>query len=377
MRILQIYELGPLDGENVTNGIDISILELSKNLVKLGHEVSVLCGAGNGVSERHCTDGVEIIPVDFLNLMHRTWSPYNLRFLRQTVFPLVALKNRYDYDIYHGHVYTSGLLANYLARRKSAKAVNTIHGSYYPIWGEIEGFFTARFYKNSERLLAPLLAKISDLQIHTASYFAQKVVEWGAPIEKIRVIYNGYSPEIFHPHSEFGDFGYHHPPILFTARRLVRKNGVEYLLKAFEKILRERESTLIIAGDGPEKQKLERLSSSMSISDHVIFLGVLPHHDISVYLSIADVVVLPSLIEASSLFALEAIAMEKPLVATRVGGLPEIADGALFVNPRDVDALADGISQALDNGSGHKNKVEKHTWGEVARQTEKAYYSLF
>jgi glycosyltransferase involved in cell wall biosynthesis len=293
------------------------------------------------------------------------------------VFPLAALRNWDDYDIYHGHVYTSGLLASYLARRNGAKAVSTIHGSYYPIWNEIEGYLKARFYKNTERMLAPLLARMSDLQIHTASYSARKVMEWGAPREKIRVIYNGYSPEVFHPKRSRKGFGGDDLPIVFTARRLVRKNGVEYLVRAFEKILRERNSLLLIAGDGPERGRLERLSIRLGISEHVVFLGLLPHSDVPSYMSIADVVVLPSLIEASSLFALEALAMGKPLVATRVGGLPEIADGALFVKPRDDAALAEGIFQVLDNGFRQKYNVEKHTWTEVARRTEDAYLSLF
>ena len=82
MRILQIYEMNPLES---VGGIEVAILELSKQLVKLGHEVSILTGAGprNGVVYQ---DGIEIINFDFLGAMKHTYSSGRLTFLRQLLF---------------------------------------------------------------------------------------------------------------------------------------------------------------------------------------------------------------------------------------------------------------------------------------------------
>ncbi|MEE8168533.1 MAG: glycosyltransferase family 4 protein [Candidatus Hydrothermarchaeales archaeon] len=375
MKILQIYELGPLDEVNVHSGIDVAILELSKHLSRMGHEVSILCGAGNGVIGKHYVGDVEIIPVEFSGIMRRTWSPSNLRFIRQAAFPFVVQAKKLDkFDIYHGHVYASGLLANYLARRSRGKAVNTIHGSYYPIWNEIASPLEAGFYGNCERILAPLLARMSNLQIHTAGYFAKQVLEWGAPKEKIRVIHNGVDSDVFHPSVKAVEFD-KDAPVIFTARRLVRKNGVEYLVRAMKHVLRKEDCSLLIAGDGPERSRLEGLASKLGISSRIIFLGLLQHREIPSYLALADVAVVPSLIEASSLFILEAMAMDKPLVATKVGAIPEIAAGALLVEPKDEVALADGILQALKDGFDGYAKVQC-TWEDVARQTEDCYFNI-
>ncbi len=387
MRILQIYELGPLSREKTTNGVDVAIFELSKHLAKLGHEVSVLCGAGkDGDLERRWIDGVEIIPTDCLDLMRRTWSPCNLRLTRQITFPFTVIRKELgDYDIYHGHIYISGLIANYMARKTGGKAINTIHGSYYPIWDEIESLVAARFYRAFEKMFATHLAKISNLQIHTAGYFAEQVIKWGGPQEKVTVIYNGVDTDMFNP--TIAPVAYEKKvPIIFTARRLVKKNGLEYLIKALWQVLAKGgECELLIAGGGPEKRRLESLAESLGIREYVKFLGLLPHHEIPKYLSLADLVVVPSLMEASSLFVLEAMAMEKPVIATRVGGIPEIIpeDQGTLIKPKDVDALTRKLTAALNGQMGSndhgtsKERIEDYSWQKIAMQTEEAYKACF
>jgi len=384
MKILQIYELGPLDREDVCNGIDVAILELSRHLSELGHEVTVLTGAGKKKEARMEIDGIKIISTDFAGLMQRTWDPVNLKFLRQLIFPLTALKEKLDgYDIYHGHIYTSGLLAAYLAQRNKGAAVNTIHGSYYPIWGEIASPLTAYFYKFSERILAPLLAKLCDLQIHTGGYFAEQVIKWGAPEDAIKVIHNGTDPKMFHPDVAPAEFS-KNTPVIFTARRLVRKNGVEHLIEALSYVLREKDCHLMIAGDGPERAMLESLAERLGISEHITFLGLVPHVQIPPYLSLADIVVIPSIIESSSLFMLEAMACGKPVIATRTGGIPEIMNNGngILIGPANARELAEKILLLYDLETREKLGRNAHrdamqfTWKKIAKETEKEYLRI-
>jgi len=108
MKILHIYELGPLSSDTM-GGIELAILELCKELVALGNDVTILTGARNSCSERYI-NGVRILPVDCLNTMRWTWSASNLKLSRQALFPLAVLGRRLrGYDIYHGHIYVSGL----------------------------------------------------------------------------------------------------------------------------------------------------------------------------------------------------------------------------------------------------------------------------
>ncbi|MEA2053218.1 MAG: glycosyltransferase family 4 protein [Euryarchaeota archaeon] len=379
MKILHIYELGPISSDTM-GGIELAILELSKELVALGNEVTILTGARNSCSERYI-DGVRILPVDFLNLMRWTWSASNLKLSRQALFPLAVLGRQLrGYDIYHGHIYVSGLIASYLARMNHAVAVNTIHGSYYPIWKEIANPVAAGFYRSCERFLAPMLAKHVQLQIHPAKDFAEQVLAWGAPADRLKVIHNGVNINHFHPGIVPVEQD-HSLPVLFTARRLVKKNGLEYLLRAMKRVLSEERCKLIIAGNGPESQRLKTLSADIGVSKHVEFVGAVPHNLMPKYLAAADFAVLPSLIEATSLFALEAMAMAKPVVATNVGGLPEIlTNAALLVESMNERELGDAIIQLLQDTEGRDKMgksgrwlAEKHSWKTVAEQTDAEY----
>ena len=124
-------------------------------------------------------------------------------------------------------------------------------------------------------------------------------------------------------------------------------------------ILRRVPVDLYLAGIGPEKEDLERRIAQHGIEDHVHFLGGIPNHELPPILSSADAVVVPSLIEATSLAALEAMACERPMAVSRVGGLPEIIDescGVLFesANPED---LANKIVELLSKPVAERGKM--------------------
>lgn len=396
MKILQIYELAPHD-DTVTGGIEVAILETSKELTALGHEVTILTGAKDYPGER-ILDGVRIISIDFHGIMKRTWSGSNLSFGRQLLFPIaVFFNNPGTYDIYHGHIYTSGLIANYLARRSDGIAVNTIHGSYYPIWNKLTNPFAATFYRTAERILAPLLAKWSDIQIHTGDYFAKQVIRWGASEHKIKTIHNGVDITTFNPSVPPITHRYSSDkqcisidmstPIILTARRLVKKNGIDYLIRASKHVLKEEKCQLVIIGDGAERSSLEQLAHDLDIQNHVHFLGSIPHDQLPPYLALADIAVVPSLIEASSIFMLEAMAMAKPVIATNAGGLPEVLNSStgILVEPMDEIELADAILELLQSeerrlqlGKDAKRYVKaNHSWKAVAQHIEFEYKHLF
>ena len=126
---------------------------------------------------------------------------------------------------------------------------------------------------------------------------------------------------------------------------------------------------------------MESLSADMGVSEYVEFVGAVPHSLMPAYLAAADIAVLPSLIEATSLFALEAMAMAKPVVATNVGGLPEIlGNAALLVEPMNERELGDAIIQLLQDeerrdemGKNGRRLAEKHSWKTIAERTDAEY----
>jgi glycosyltransferase involved in cell wall biosynthesis len=382
LKIAHIYELGPQPEGVLLGGIEVALLELSKSLTKLGHEVTIVSGASSRASEFRIED-VSVKNVDLAGSMKRTWDPSNLRFARQVAFPFASLAaDLSGFDIYHGHFYTSGVAANVLARKYGGVAVNTLHGSYYDIWRYIEPPLVASLYRFTERALAPALARMSKMQIHTGAYFARRVIEWGAPADKVVTIHNGFDPREFHPDVVPAE-SLSDQTVLFTARRLVEKNGVDYLILAMPDIIAQHDAQLVIAGDGPHRHHLERLVEQSGLQDTVSFIGAVPHTELPQYISASDIVVIPSLMEASSLFLIEAMACERPVVATNVGGIPEILNDrcGVLVRPRDAFALSQGVNQLLADRSlrdelateAYAAVRETLTWDNVALRTEKAY----
>ena len=142
----------------------------------------------------------------------------------------------------------------------------------------------------------------------------------------------------------------------------------------------------MIVGDGAERQSLEQLAQDLDIQNQVHFLGSVPHDKLPPYLALADIAVVPSLIEASSIFMLEAMAMAKPVIATNAGGLPEVLTPStgVLVEPMDEIGLADAILELLQNeeqgsqlGKNARQYVEtNHSWKAVAQKIEFEYEHL-
>jgi glycosyltransferase involved in cell wall biosynthesis len=348
--IALIYELGPADDGSYLGGIESHILSLARHLAR-DHDVTLLTGMIPGSQPRSEMYGFDLIRSDVLGLVQRSWNPTNLTTQRQLFSIPAFLRDgaKIDADIYHGHIYASGVAALQLAGSTSAKAINTIHGSYYDHWEEITGSgLKAAAYRLGERLLATYLSRNCSRQIHTATDFAQKVERWGGPHDHLRVILNGVDTDKFSPRVE-PTLGRGERPTVMTVRRLVPKNGVRYFVEARRHL--ETDADFIIVGDGPERRRLEELSLHLGVTDRVEFAGPIPNQTLPGILASADVVVVPSLVEASSISLLEAMAMGKPTVVTNIPGIDEVASPqrSLMIPPADPQSLARSVDTILSN----------------------------
>lgn len=143
--------------------------------------------------------------------------------------------------------------------------------------------------------------------------------------------------------------------VIFTASRLSPEKGVDYVIRALVKIKKGvPNAMLVIAAKGPYRSFLESLVVQLNLKDSVIFMGELPKNELPSYHNMADVFVMPSFKEGLGFNALEAMACEKPVVATNVGGIKDsVIDGVtgLMVKPRDADALAQAVIHILNNPS--------------------------
>ncbi len=396
LNIAMIFELGPHDDSSIGGGVELHALNLSKALVKKGHKVTYITGSIPNNEKKTTIDGVEIRRLDLLSTIKHSYNPQQLKFSRQLFFlfkntlPLLRREiDGSDFDLFHGHVYSSGLVAVSLGKRNHKKIVNTMHGSYYKYWNQlVKNRLKVGFYRKMERKLAPYLARKSDCQIHTDYDYAQIVKSWckEETKEKIHTILNGVDIEIFKPdilpeakiNNEEG-------PIIMTTRRLVVKNGVIHLIRGFEQILKKYSTAkLIIVGDGPERFSIEKEVKQRELQKNVKLIGMVPNKKIPSYLALADVVVVPSIVEASSISVLEAMAMRKAIVASDIPGIREITDqgkNCVLVPPKNPKELAKGVVKLLDSEErsielsklGYDMAVKEFSWEKKAEDTEVLY----
>jgi glycosyltransferase involved in cell wall biosynthesis len=167
-----------------------------------------------------------------------------------------------------------------------------------------------------------------------------------------------------------------------TVSRLVKKNGVEYLIRSMVEV----DGKLIILGDGKLKNKLERLTDKLNLKEKVEFKGEISNENVYQHLSQADVFVRPSLSEGLGNSFLEAMAVGVPVIGTRVGGIPDFleddktglpAQTGWFCDVKNPESIAEKINYILDSknkeivervvDNAQKMVIEKYDWNKISQ----------
>jgi glycosyltransferase involved in cell wall biosynthesis len=217
-------------------------------------------------------------------------------------------------------------------------------------------------FTRRQRLLVRWASRLVDPFICVSHDGARCAAAQGIAARRLRVIWNGI---------DLDRFAFRGPqpagPAVVVAR-LTAEKDVQNLLRAVPQVARVLPQFRVeIAGDGPCRAALERLGAELGVAERVRFLGEV--RDVPALLARARLFVLPSQTEGISLTILEAMASGLPVVATRVGGSPEVVEGGtgVLVPPRDPEALAHAIvrvagnpDEALLMGRAARRRVEAH-----------------
>ncbi|MGD0328596.1 MAG: glycosyltransferase family 4 protein [Minisyncoccia bacterium] len=207
--------------------------------------------------------------------------------------------------------------------------------------------FFVRVFRHIQTRVALRAARV----IVPSNYLKSIVVTWGVPADKIQVIYNavpieelGNVPESVKKLSR---------PLIVTAGRLVPWKNMEGVIDAVAMLRKKgNAATLVLIGEGPLYGKLSARASE-NLKEACVMTGILTHPDMLATVKVGDVFVLNSSYEGLSHHLIEALALGKPIIATRVGGNPEvIADGenGLLIPVGDMPALVDALARLLDGG---------------------------
>lgn len=392
MRIAQVSAhtspLAPLGGRE-TGGMNVYVLELSRELARLGYEVDIFTRQDGELPE------VEDLEPN-LRLVRIEAGPREpvekeeivgcLPQFAEGMEAFAAAQAR-PYDVIHSHYWQSGWAGGLLARK-----LNLPHAVMFHTLGEVKN--RARISEGEPRSRIHHEHNIARraTAIVTASDHERVLLEryYGADPARMHTIPCGVDLDLFRPldrESSRLKLGLHPGgPVILWVGRLEKLKGVDILIGALAQ-LDERDFTLLIVG-GDERahglrSELEAQARAEGIAANVRFEGAVAHDALPLYYSAADVCVVPSYYESFGLVAVEAMACGTPVVASRVGGLVStVQDGVsgYLIPWRCPEPFAEKLEVLLnnpelrDNFSGAARKsVERFRWRNVALEITSVY----
>jgi glycosyltransferase involved in cell wall biosynthesis len=325
-------------------------------MVERGHSATVLAPSFQGLPS-HTIDGIPVhrfryAPSRWENLTHEQGAPNKIRtptyqllgvpYVAMGIRAAANLARRERFDVIHAHwPFPHGPIASAAHAISGAPVVMNSHGAEYAL---------ARRKKWVRPLLRDSLNRAQCL-ISNSSHTAAEVkalsgrdsaiIPYGSTVQA--------RPTPL-PRNAI-------PRILFTGR-LIQRKGVEYLIRAMRSILTSRRAILQITGDGDQRATLEQLTHSLGLSEHVEFFGFVTNSKLDELYAGCDVYVNPSIVddhgdtEGLGLGPIEAFSHGRPVVATAVGGIPDVVKHqrtGLLVPEKDPGALANAILSVLDD----------------------------
>jgi len=212
--------------------------------------------------------------------------------------------------------------------------------------GSLDDFQTRRYGMRVEffRYLRALVPRLARRVIVASVHYSRIVQGWGVPASKIVVIPNAIANAVPVLPGQVPQ-----GPIVLTAGRLVAGKGYEDLIKMMPHM---PGWNLVIAGDGPLRENLERLVKGEDLENRVTFVGSVSPAEMAGWYRTARAFVLNSESESFSYVVLEAMAAGVPVIATRVGAIPELIDDGkegVLVTPSDKDAIRAALREVLED----------------------------
>ena len=346
-------------------GIQTHVYELSRALVKLGHHVYVLTRLKDpSLPKEETREGINIFRCKLVN-SHLVYNWQLRRKLRELI-------NTFNIDIVHVH----GMRPLEGCKNLAIPVIFTNHTSSFikrSQQGKNVQLKMLKQLKVADAILAP--SQILADQTRATGYAGPiRFISNGVDIEKFSPGVSGVRNKLNIPESAF---------VIIMAGRLHAVKGVVYLAKALS-LLSHPDLHVIVVGEGSEKNEFETITRSSPCADHIHMLGSIPNDDMPDFYRAADVSILPSLMEATSITGLEAMACGLAVIGTNVGGLPVIInDGVngLLVEPKSAEALAGAIQNLLSDRrltknmgqDGRKRAVNEFSWARIAQHVLDSY----
>ncbi len=337
-----------------TGGVQIYMTYLAKELMKMGHEITVIsyANASPQLGEKVKRAPKMTIPGlrGFVFILH---SAYSLA--------------REQFDVASTHYALTSGLAGFLASFTGKKYVITFHGSDLRL----------------SKMVSRLAASRADAIVSVSSWVKEELNSLGIDVN--RVISGGIDPSIFMnlPSKEKArDMLNLNNYVVLSVGTFTQAKGFDMIPIIASLVNKEVDAEFILVGDGPLLNELRRKTSLLGLNNKVKFVGSKTLYETSLYYRAADVLLHPARYEGYGLVALESLAAGTPVVATNTGGLKDVVRDGVdgFLVKRDPNEFASRILVLLKNedmrdkmGKEGRKRALKRTWRRVAEE----YVELF
>jgi glycosyltransferase involved in cell wall biosynthesis len=376
IKVLHIHTLPIISGSGLNTYLSM------KGMNKATYRVDLACAPGGKLIDLVEGQGMRVIP--FKNLVQP------LHPVKDVLIPidLSLFLKKERYHIVHTHNSKAGFVGRLAATLARVPViVHTVHGfafhDHEPGWRRM-------LFRNVERLASHWCDRMI--------FISQPLMDWAlqeriVDRRKVLKIYSGIEFGHFHPVTEDEKktlrkkWGIKEGSLVIgMVSKLWDGKGHEILISAFKELKQEIEdAVLVIVGEGYLRGKLVNLVQSFGLAESVLFTGF--QTDVSEIIATFDVVALPSLFEGMGRVLLEAMAMEKPVVASRVGGIPDLVhDGVngILIAPGSVQELRCGLIKILRNPimaaemgkQGRKRINSEFSADMMVRSIETVYHEL-
>ena len=368
-------------------GTEKHIYEVSKRLAKMGYDVTVLCAPHkSGLPREEIIEGVRVRRIRWATTLYHLPRPLPPPLAINPLQPFDIHELAKECELFHIHnrfVYNLLDVAQIkkIEKRKLAITLHNArpHGIDFAtdlLGGLYDDTMGYRIFKSCDAIAAN---SRDTLETTLPQEF------WG----KATVVYNGVDEKFFSPHNK-GDavvdnLGLEEKKVVFCVARFVEQKGLKYLLEAMAQVLKkEKDAKLILLGRGPLEGEFKSRVKKLGIGKSVdLVTERISEGDLAQFYAACDVFALPSLWEPFGMVFTEAMATGKPVIGTKIGGIPEVIspDVGFVVPPRDPKTLADRLLELLKDdalrkkmGAAARRRVEKlFTWDHSARGYDEFY----
>jgi len=380
------------------------VYELSKLLAKKGHNITVLAPHHPGAKKYEIMESMKIIRFGYFipnsmqklcydggiipNIKKSFLAKLQVPFLLMSEYhALKKLLKKERFDVVHAHwIIPQGYIAGILKKRFKFKLLVTAHaGDVFPLKNKFLKYFGKKSIEFADYITANSRFTKTKLEEVNSKASKATIIPMGVDFS----VFKNKSTKDKSKNNRINSMHKIKDKMILSVGRLAEKKGIKYLLSAMPDVLKKYpELKLVIVGDGPEKNRLLSQAEELKIKDSVVFTGKILNKNLPDYYSSADVFVLPSIItkegdtEGLGVVLLEAIASGAPVIASNVGGIPDIVINektGILVPEKNPKALSDSIikllgDKELSSALGKKAKIhvqKSFQWSKVSSEFDK------